>query len=409
MNIALVTYSLKFGGVEIFIQTFADYCQEKGHKVTIIETVSEGSWTQLFRDRGYQVKQIFPQAFKSKISHVKRIAKTLSEYDLIILNDAPYAQSGIGLLPNKIVTIPVLHLNHISMIRNATANSINWDIISAVTPGMKDCIMRFGIDEKKIIIVPYGISVPSEWPKKAKVFSVTDPLRIIFIGQINHFHKGVFYLPGILKRVIEKNIKIKVDIVGDGPDLQALRQQFTGISPAIYEFHGALSNDNTMQLLEKADVLIMPSHFEGQGIVLLEAMSKGVVPIASKLGKVTDFAINNDVDGYLVTVGDEKGFADAIMKLACDRNNLRNMSKAAWQNAASRFAYQIMGNAYLSIAEDLLNQRKSSEKKRTGEIDKSLLGDFPDLPFALVRPARVILRKLGLYKDTIPEPAIFNP
>ena len=407
MKIAIVTYALQVGGVETFIRLLADYFQVQCHKVDLIETLTKGRWSDSFSKLGYTVKHILPNPFRSRIHHAKRIAEILKNYDVVILNDAPFAQAAIGLLPDSAVVIPVLHSNLTTMVQNATANLANWDMLSAVSPLLRDCAVSSGVDEKSICCIPNGIPVPEEWPKETAPSTDEQPLKVIYIGAINHTQKGVMYLPGIIGRAAGEYSGLSLDIVGDGPDMERLKDSFTSSARIRQQSHGLLPHRDAMELLCGADVLIMPSHFEGLPLVLLEAVASGVVPIVSRLPGCTDFVVDHGKNGYLCEIGDEAGFATALVTLAKDRAMLKRLSKSAWETAAQRFSYKLTGAAYLQLAESCRRLRKEGfERKRSGLIDQSLLDDFPKLPIFLVRPVRKLMRILGLYKDTKPHPLL---
>lgn len=411
MRIALVTYALEIGGVETFLKLLAEYFIEKGHDVDFIETLRKGRWSQVFQEEGYRVIQILSSPLHSRIHHAKRIAKILKDYDLIILNDAPFAQAVVGLLPENIVAIPVLHMYLTSMIRNATANKENWDILVAVGPAVRESAVHFGVEEKKVVCIPNGIEVPDRWPKEEYNFEAEKQLRVIYIGALTHTQKGVLHLPGIFKKVAEEGISLRVDIVGDGPEKEKLINDFKDECQNIdIVMHGALPNSKTLKLLSKSHVLIMPSHFEGLPLVLLEAISGGVVPIVSKLNGCTDFVVNDGQNGFLVEIGDVVGFAKALIKLANDRFLLKSLSFSAWETTKNRFSYKKTGEAYLELAEKCIIKRMKGEvPKRTGRIDKTLLGDFPSLPILCMRPVRKMLRMFGLFPKQKAEPLLYFP
>src|ERR1700681_2683671 len=100
MKVAIVTYALQVGGIETFIRLLADYFKEQGHDVTIIETYAEGRWSKSFSESGYRVKQLLAESYHSPFCHAKNVARELSSFDVVILNDAPFAQTGLGLLPH---------------------------------------------------------------------------------------------------------------------------------------------------------------------------------------------------------------------------------------------------------------------------------------------------------------------
>jgi len=72
------------------------------------------------------------------------------------------------------------------------------DMLSAVSPLLRDCAVSSGVDEKRICCIPNGIPVPEEWPKETAPSTDEQPLKVIYIGAINHTQKGVMYLPGII-------------------------------------------------------------------------------------------------------------------------------------------------------------------------------------------------------------------
>jgi glycosyltransferase involved in cell wall biosynthesis len=411
MRIALVTYAIQIGGIETFLKLLAKYFIEKGHNVDFVETLTKGKWSQVFRDEGYKVIQILSSPLHSRIHHAKRIAKILKDYDLIILNNDPFAQAVLGLLPEKTIIITVLHMYLTSMIRNATANKKNFDMLVTVSPAVRKSAVHFGIEEKKVVCIPNGIEVPDRWPKEKYNFEAEKYLRVIYIGALTQTQKGVLYLPGIFKKVAEEGISLRVDIVGDGPEKEKLINNFKHKCQNIdIVMHGALPNSKTLELLNNSHVLIMPSHFEGLPLVLLEAMSRGVVPIVSKLNGCTDFVINDGQDGFLVEIGDIVGFANALIKLANDHLLLKSLSFSAWETTKNRFSYKKTGEAYLELAEKCIAKRiKGEVPKRTGKIDKTLLGDFPSLPILCLRPVRKMLRMFGLFPKQKVEPLLYFP
>ena len=397
MKIVIVTYALEVGGVETFIKHIYNYFREQGHEVIILETLKIGKWSRTFSDEGYSVKQILPRFYNSRIQQCKKISKFLSGFDLVILNDAPYAQASLGLLNNNIIAIPVLHNNFKSIINNALANSENWDAVVAVSPKLLSQIDVKLVGTKRVACIPNGVKIHSQ-DRRCTLMSGSDKLfRLIYIGTMNHFQKGVFYLPEIFKNIALEFPNIQFDLLGDGVDIEALKKSFNSIAEGKVLFHGMVDNSIALEMLKESDVLIMPSHFEGLPIVLLEAMAAGVVPVVSMLEKITDFVITDKEDGRLIGVGDSRGFTKAILDLANDQVMLNRMSTEARRTMENRFSYKIMARGYLDLFSELEDARKVTKLKRTGIIDLTLLGDFPYLPLALVRPLRKVLKIISLY------------
>lgn len=411
MKIALVTYALQMGGIETFLRLLAKYFIEKGHNVDFVETLTKGRWSECFSGDGYKVIQILGNRLESRLRHSRRIADQLKNYDVIILNDAPFAQASLGLLRQQTIVVPVVHMCLTSMIRNAAANSCNWDAVSAVSPAVRDKLIQYGISEDKVFCIPNGIDVLDNWPKENINFARPRTLEVLYLGAISHVQKGVFYLPGVYNKVVESGSEIHLKVVGDGPDLPRLREMFSShIEDGKVEFYGGIANNRVREFLKNSDVLILPSHFEGLPLTLLEAMGSGVVPVASRLKGCTDFVVEDGVNGNLIDIGDECAFANALINLASDRLALEAMSKSAWGTVKERFSYVATGNSYLQLVETCrLRKEKGNISTRSGELDKVLLGDFAYLPILCIRPVRRILRILGLFPKPKIEPLMYIP
>lgn len=80
--------------------------------------------------------------------------------------------------------------------------------------------------------------------------------------------------------------------------------------------------------LEASDILCLTSEYEGFGIVLIEAMAKGIPVMAFEYVGVYDI-INDGVDGFVVPFGDIKGYAEKLRQLMLDNELRYQLSKEA--------------------------------------------------------------------------------
>jgi len=393
MKIALVTYSIEIGGVETVLQLLARYFTDKGHHVDFIETLKRGCWTDYFQSKGFSVISIIQNPILNRRRHIRRIAEVLKNYDVVFLNDAPLAQSVIGFLPNHAVVIPILHMGVPSMIENAFSNHENWDILVTVSPAALENGLPPGIPQERVRCVPNGVAVQSEYPKSTEYLK-EGKLRLLYVGAIRHEQKGVFHLPEIFRSLNERGLNAELRIIGEGRDLPMLLEEAKTFPDVHVE--GGGSQEEVRLAMTWADIILMPSYYEGLPMVLLEAMAQGVVPVVSHLPKSTDFVIDDGIDGFLCPPGDINAFSVAIELLAHDPDRLRNMSLKAWQKVHERFSAQAMGKAYLDLTEEC-SVKRQNRPPRFGKIDYSRLGDFPALPIFALRPVRKALRILGLY------------
>ena len=400
MRIGLVVCALNMGGVATVLKRLNLFLREAGHQVAFVQTQSRGSGVNEFQKRGFRVVDVLPRSTRSRVHHARRIARALQEYDAVLLNDTPYAKSVLGLLPDRTVAISILHMLLPSMVKNAIGNHDEVDAIVVVNPVFKNVLARrFTRFENRTFAIANAVEVSDEWPKRGVAAWGRSVLRVIHAGRIEDRQKGSILLPQIVEEAREFSLDVRLDIVGDGPDLPRLKRHLgTATGGSGSTLHGTLSHEATVRLLAESDVLLMPSRFEGLPMVLLEAMALGVVPVVTSLDGIADHVVRDGENGFLVNVDDVEGFARALVRAAEDREQLKAMSEAAWQTVRDRFDSRSMGRSYLDLINDLRRQRSSNAcKPRSRSIDKSLLGDLPHIPVRLVRPCRRLLRVARLW------------
>lgn len=157
------------------------------------------------------------------------------------------------------------------------------------------------------------------------------PLRLLFLGNVIP-RKGLHTLLDALAQMPEGSVQL--DIIGSlviDPDYAAEMQKRAGkVNPACIRFHGALNNDPLVAMLKTSQVLVVPSSYEGFGIVYLEGMAFGLPAIGTKAGAASEI-IEENRTGYLIGPDDVQALASHLAALAGDRELLARLSLNAWQ------------------------------------------------------------------------------
>jgi glycosyltransferase involved in cell wall biosynthesis len=102
--------------------------------------------------------------------------------------------------------------------------------------------------------------------------------------------------------------------------------------PQSIVFHGRLDENHLDNLRTQCDVLAVPSDLEGFGIVYMEAMRAGMVPVAARTGGAGSL-ITDRVNGLLVDPGDERSLREALGYLAADPVRRSELAAAARKSA----------------------------------------------------------------------------
>ena len=83
--------------------------------------------------------------------------------------------------------------------------------------------------------------------------------------------------------------------------------------------------------VEQSSILCLTSEYEGFGIVLIEAMLKGLPVIAFEYVGVHDI-IEDGVDGYIIPFGDVEAYADKLRSLMSSREERLRLREAAFRS-----------------------------------------------------------------------------
>jgi len=411
VRIGLVVYAIRTGGVESFLRSLASEFGGAGHEVEFVETWVRGDRADALREQGIPVHSVLRRTWESGVAHARRVASRLANYDVLLLNDAPAAQSVLGLLPAATIVFPVLHTALKSMIRNATGASGQWDVVVTVSPGLRRILVQhFGVPEDRARAIANGVEAPDVWPRRREQLVRPGPLKVAYIGRLEEEQKAVLRLPEIVARALAEGSEIRLTVVGDGPDAEGLRAKASELCPGgEICLRGTLPHGETLALLAEHDVLLLPSRYEGHPVVLLEALAAGVVPVVSRLPGHTDHVVQPGRNGWLCEVDDVAAFAAALATAARDREVLAVLSEAAWRTAAEEFSSQRMAAQYLDLVREVQERRRAAPHERSGTVDVSLLGDLPQAPRLLVRPIRKALKLLGAWRGESPDGGLFRP
>jgi glycosyltransferase involved in cell wall biosynthesis len=212
------------------------------------------------------------------------------------------------------------------------------DGVVVSTPSYADAALKAGA--RSVRIVPHGVDddplgIASEMVLRPSRFTVA------FVGQLRPY-KGV----DVLLRAAAALPDVDFDICGTGHQELELRQLALRLGLRNVRWHGAVSNERREEIMRRAHVVALPSltRAEAFGIVLLEGMRVGAVPIASDLPGVRDVA---GATGLLCRPGDPRSLVQALCYLRDDPTEWARRSVASvdtaghyrWDDAALRYHY----------------------------------------------------------------------
>lgn len=248
-------------------------------------------------------------------------------------------------LPSRIFRVLVVHSITPGTYAYARTVRDHAHFTIGVSPRIRsDLVAAHGFPADRTICIPNGVEVDryDRCPRAA-----TSPtLRVLLLGRIDDAAKGVLLLPKIATLVKDRDVSFTV--VGDGPDLPALKSACAPMRDRI-TLRGPAHPDDVPAILAMHDVLLFPSRFEGLPLALVEAMASGCVPIASRIHGVTDYVVDDGRTGLLFPVGSVGAAATALRRVQDDRAFLNAMARAAFVAARQRFDMGTVGRSYSDV------------------------------------------------------------
>jgi glycosyltransferase involved in cell wall biosynthesis len=231
-------------------------------------------------------------------------------------------------------------------------------VIAISAPVRRHLIEDFGIDEKRVFLIPNGIDVnefagATENSKAAgrRELHLGDEPVIGIIARLSDV-KGHDILIRAFKNVVQKYPGAKLVIIGQGKEEKGLKklveEQTLAANVVFYPVLG-----KTSQLLPAFDVFVMPSLQEGLGLSVMEAQAAGLPVVASRVGGIPDL-IEDGKTGLLVEPRDVEGLARAVIRLLDDKGYAGQLARAGQEFIRKNFSAEKMVEATIKTYEFVL-------------------------------------------------------
>ncbi|KXK14439.1 MAG: group 1 glycosyl transferase [Chloroflexi bacterium OLB14] len=359
MKIGFVIYGSldTLSGGYLYDRKLVEYLRNAGDEVEIISLPWRNYFAHLTDNFTFRLWN--PTARRWKVqehTHSGHLAPALQNYDILIqdeLNHPSLIGANRGKHPYPIISL-VHHLrcselrpkwqnDFYRIIEKKYLRSVDGFIFnSQTTKGVVNGLM---VNEKSFVIAYPPTDRFGEAISESEIMerSKAEELRILFLGNVME-RKGLHTL---LKAVTSDQLSvnsnqtiIKIDVVGSlnvEPNYVKQMQEFVMVNglSSMVTFHSSLDNEPLKQKLKHAHVLIVPSSYEGFGIVYLEGMGFGLPAIGTTAGAASE-VIEHEKTGFLIEPNDSQSLATYISKLVKDRSLLNQLSL----NARKRYISQ---------------------------------------------------------------------
>ena len=276
-------------GISTYAREISEELVRRGHRVTFLSPApADDTWLQTQGVSHFACSQFDPPLERAAelLQHMRAV-----NYDLAINNDNAFLQSIAPALSCPLIVIG--HCERRSIASLAVFQMHYCDYVVAISNDMQArFILHHRVPVPKCPVVYNGIQ-PPPLPSRFKQ-PPGHTLKCVFAGGFSRIKGGDLILRLVLD---QKHFWERHRLFWFGTVPPRVRDRLAPISGV--HFMGRVPRAEFLKHLESTDLLLMPSRFEGCSMVMLEAMSLGVVPITSDGPGAMGAIIRSGLDGYI--------------------------------------------------------------------------------------------------------------
>jgi len=214
------------------------------------------------------------------------------------------------------------------------------DLIIVQSKFAKESMIYNGIPENKVFINPMGVDTTVFKQRK----EIPSTPRFISVGGAITLRKGYQYLFRAFELVKKEIPNAELICVGRYKyDFRAERSKWEGT----FTHHLELPQSRIAELLQASTAFVFPSQEEGISRAQIEALAAGLPVIGTHEGGATTI-VENGVEGFIVEGRNPRQIAEAMIKLATDKELNRRMGEAAYRRAGMGNTWQDYGDRLLA-------------------------------------------------------------
>lgn len=368
VHICYFTDSLQPSGVGVHLLNLLRWLDLTRFQVSLVCPGTEDGWRLMTRAARLGAS-IYPMTVREQSDEpaIRRLVALLQRENVAIF----HSQVGIswegmtGLraahragVPVRIVTehLPYLLTHPGQVAEHWVTTPLAHRVITVSEAARRSFVLR-GYPEDQFICIHNGIEPlrrrsPQECAGLRQALGVPSQAPLLLTVARMTPQKGYDVLLEAVPQILRHYPDAYFAWVGEGPEREALstRAHDMGVASAVH-FLG--HRDDVPALMSAADLLILPSRFEGHPIAALEALSLGLPVVGTRVCGM-DEAVADGETGLLVDPEHPEALAAAIVELLGDPARRQRMSEAGRARIHERFTARLMARATMELYEQLL-------------------------------------------------------
>ncbi|WP_251963097.1 glycosyltransferase family 4 protein [Salinibacter ruber] len=374
MHILHLTADLSFGGAQKITVGLAEQAVAHGHEASILTVCPGNDFSERLQQAGISFQTLgyeggfTPRNLLSILRLRREMVETVHEIDPDVIHEQLFIPKILAIGMSDIAGHPVAHTQQdsspwwsrsgayahlqtlIERLFSQRTVTQNVAVSGAVLEEMKDYGL---VQEGEGTVIHNFTEITLAEPDEISVSS-DGPLKLFMVTRLTWEKKGLGTAVDILAHLREQGEDVRLVVVGDGPDREQMAAYADehGLRDAI-EFRGY--KENVRAQYREADLLLMPSRWEGLSLTATEATAMGVPVIGSQIGGIRE-VVDHGETGFTCSPEDVSCFAEYIQELLQDGALRERMARNAVKRVRERFTPERAFESYEKVYRRCLNQ-----------------------------------------------------
>ncbi|MBA4607768.1 glycosyltransferase family 4 protein [Aeromicrobium sp. Marseille-Q0843] len=225
--------------------------------------------------------------------------------------------------------------------------------VSSASAG--DTVADFRLRPEQMTVVPLGVDTDLFSPSDERV-----PGRLVVVASADSPLKGLsHFLDAAAKLSTDRDIDVQL-VSNLDPEGTAHHRIHRGDLAGTVTVHSGISDEELAALISSAQVMVVPSLYEGFSLPAVEAMSCGTPLVASAAGALPE--VVGDA-GVLVEPGDVEQLVTQIGRLLDDPAERERLSSVARRRAIERFSWLAVARATTQAYEKVIGDHRARQSR----------------------------------------------
>lgn len=357
IKIIHIITALNIGGAEKLLLDLVKKLDKEKYDIKIATVVEGGNLVEKFEEVGIPVK-VFKKKGKIGLGVIWKIYRYLRKERPQIVHTHLFGGDTWGRVAAILARVPIIitteHNTNFdeNFLKRAIKKILSFFTakVIAVSEAVRQySISKDHINSKKVEVILNGVNLENFLSISQKEFG--KPPIIGIIGRLAE-QKGHKYLFEALNLL--RTIPWTLWVVGDG-SLKAELEKLAKILDLRERTIFLGAQENIPEILDKIDIFVLSSLWEGLGLAVIEAAAAAKPIVAANVGGIPEI-IENEKTGLLVESGNVKSLADGLERMLLGEGEALTMGRGAREYVRERFGLEKMVREYEEAYERLLDK-----------------------------------------------------